>query len=243
MTDDPRRRNGEGMKNTAAFRRVVAAAGLVLTALMMVGSTIFAPEFPADRADQLAAIAEGGSLATTSAFLFVLAQLPFVAAVLGIGHLLRARSPRLSNIGTTLALVGAFGHSFYGGITMAQVAMAADEPNRAVHVAVLDQVESEPVVAFIAMGLLGTVLGILLLSLGVFRAGVGPRWVGPALWAFLIVEFAGQGLTEWASHVAVVLYVAAFVGLAVTVWRSSDRSWTVAGDDAVTAAPPREAFA
>lgn len=225
------------MKNTASFRRAAAAAGLVTTALLMVVSTVLAPEFPADRTEQLAAFADSGRLATTSAFTFALAQLPFIAAVLGIGHLLRSRAPRLSNVGTTLALVGAFGHSVYGGVSMTQLVMAADEPNRAVHVAVLDQLESGPAVVFMAMGLLGTVLGILLLSIGLFRAGVGPRWVGPALWAFLVVEFAGHAVTEWASHVAVVLYVASFVALAVTVWRSDTHTW------ALPSATPRPADA
>ena len=38
----------------------------------------------------------------------------------------------------------------------------------------------------------GTVVGTLVLSIGVFRAQVGPRWVGPALWAFLLLEFVGS---------------------------------------------------
>lgn len=150
---------------------------------------------------------------------FTLAQLPFIAAVLGIGHLLRDRAPLVSNLGTTLAVIGAFGHSVYGGITMVQVTMAADEANRPVHAETLTQVESGPAVAFMAMGLLGTVLGILLLAIGLWRAHVAPRWAGPVLGAFLVIEFAGSAISDWASLVSVVLYVAAFTGLAVTIWR------------------------
>lgn len=222
------------MKNTATFRRTAAAAGLVSTALMMVVSILLAPEFPSDRVEQLAAIDVGGDLAATSAFLFALAQLPFIAAVLGVGHLLRARSPRLSNLGTSLGLIGAFGHSVYGGVSMVQLAMAADRRNHTVHAAVLDQVESGPAVAFMAMGLLGTVLGILLLSIGVFREHLGPRWVGPALWAFLVVEFAGSAVSDWSSHLSVLLYVAAFIALAATVWHSDEQAWAVTTEPAPT---------
>jgi hypothetical protein len=217
------------MKNTATFRRTAAAAGLVTTVLLMIVSTVLAPEFPAGSAAQLAAIDEGGFRAAVSAFGFTLAQLPFIVGVLGIGHLLRDRAPRLSNVGTGLAVVGGFGHAVYGGVTMLQLEMAADVANRAVHARMLEQLESGPAVAFMAMGLFGTVLGVLLLSIGLFRAGVGPRWVGPALWAFLVVEFAGHAVSDWGSHLAVILYTAAFGAIAVTIWQSSEQSWARAG--------------
>jgi hypothetical protein len=215
------------MKNTATFRRAAAAAGLLTTVLLMIVSTVLAPEFPAGFAAQLAAIDEGGTRAAVSAFAFALAQLPFIVGVLGIGHLLRDRAPRLSNIGTSLAVVGGFGHAVYGGVTMLQLEMAGDVANRAVHARMMEQLESGPAVAFMAMGLLGTVLGLLLLSIGLFRAGVGPRWVGPALWAFLVVEFVGSAVSEWSSHLAVILYTAALAAVAVTIWRSSEQGWSI----------------
>jgi prepilin signal peptidase PulO-like enzyme (type II secretory pathway) len=64
------------------------------------------------------------------------------------------------------------------------------------------------------VGLAGTVLGLLLLSIGLFRTGLGPRWVGPALWTFLVVEFVGGALSEYASYVSSVLLLVAFFGLA-----------------------------
>jgi hypothetical protein len=88
---------------------------------------------------------------------------------------------------------------FFGGISIAMLAMAADAPHRAIHTDLLEQIESGPAAVFMAMGLLGSVLGILLLGIGLFRAHVIPRWVQIMLWAFLVVEFAGSALSEWAS--------------------------------------------
>lgn len=224
------------MKNTATFRRASAAIGLIATSLLMIVSTVLAPEFPAGFADRLAAINEGGSQAAISAFAFALAQLPFIVGMLGVGHLLRDRAPRLSNVGTALAVIGGFGHAVHGGVTMLQLEMAGDAANRAVHAQMLEQLESGPAVAFMVMGLLGTVLGLLLLSIGLFRAGVGPRWVGPALWAFLAIEFAGSAISEWSSHLSVIAYTAAFFVLAATTWRSPEETWTAA--DPVTAPEP-----
>ncbi len=226
------------MKNPSTFRRQAASVGLVTTAVLMLVSTSLSPPFPGNFEDLLAEIDAAGSSATISAVAFTLAQLPFVAAVLGIGHLLRGRSPLLSNLGTTLALVGAFGHSVYGGVAMVQLTMAGDEANRAVHADTLTGVESGPAVAFMAMGLIGTVLGILLLAIGLWRARVSPRWVAPVLGAFLVVEFAGQSVSEWASQVSIVLYLAAFTALAVTIWRSPAEDW--ASGTGVAQAPVSE---
>ena len=76
-----------------------------------------------------------------------------------------------------------------------------------------------------AAGLLGTVLGVLLLSIALFRSRTGPRWVGPVLWAFLVVEFVGSNLSEWASPVSVALYAVALGAIALTVHRSPAAAW------------------
>lgn len=208
------------MRNTATFRRAAAAACLVTTALLTLVSVVLAPPFPGNVTDMLAEVDKAGTSAVISAFAFTLAQLPFIVGVLGLGRLIRTRAPVLSSLGTTLAVIGGFGHAVFGGVSMVQLSMAADVPNRAVHVEILEQVESGPAVAFMAMGLLGTVFGILLLSIGLFRARVVPRWVPVALWAFLGVEFVGANFSEWASVASVLLYLATFTTIAVVIWRS-----------------------
>jgi len=213
------------MRNSATFRRTAAAVALVATALLSVVSNVLAPPFPGDVIEQLAEIDKAGTSATISAFTFALAQLPFIVGVLGIGHLLRDRAPVLSNVGTTLAVIGGFGHSVYAGVTMLQLEMAADAPNRAAHAQVLEQLESGPTVAFMAMGLLGTVLGILLLSIALFRTRVVAQWVPVALWAFLIGEFVFSNFTDWADPISGLLYVVAFTAIAATVWRSPATLW------------------
>lgn len=220
-------RDDQPMTNTASFRRGAAALGLVTTAMLMIVSTVLAPEFPNGFDARLAAVEDAGTGGAVSAFAFTLAQLPFIAAVLGIGHLIRSSAPRLSNLGTTLALVGAFGHAVYGGVSMTMLHMADDRPNRAVHVATLESLESGPTVAFMVMGLLGTVLGLLLLAVGLWRARVSARWVAPALGAFLVIEFAGGAVSAWSSHLSALIYTAAFLSLAATVRRSPEDSWSI----------------
>lgn len=214
------------MKNTATFRRNAAAIGLVSTAILSTLSTMTAPEFPAGGAERLDAIAANLSSSAVSAAAFTLAQLPFIAAVLGLGHLLRSHAPVLSNVATTLALLGAFGHTVFGGGSLLYVSMAADETQHATYGALIDDFESSPAMTFAAIGLVGTVLGLILLAVGLWRAQVGPRWVPIALGAFILVEFVGASVSDWASQAASVIYLVSFTALAVAVWRTPAQDWT-----------------
>ena len=108
------------------------------------------------------------------------------------------------------AVLGAFGH--------------------AVHADVLSGLDSGPAVPFMAMGVLGTVLGLVLLGIAVWRAGLGPRWLGPVLVVFVVVEFAGAGLSVWAGYASAVLFLVGFLTLAATVARSASAVWTTASE-------------
>ena len=227
------------MKNPATFRRTAAFIGLVGSAALLLVSTAFQPEFPSGFEERLAAIDEGGTGAAVSAITFTLAQLFLLAGVLGIGHLLRSRTPLLSNLGTSLALIGAFGHSVYGGVSLVMLEMASDTANTEVHAGILETVESGPAIAFMAAGLIGTVVGLLLLSMGIWRARLEPRWLAPALWVFLVVEFAGSALSEWSSLVSTVIYAVVMTTLGVMVLRSDASTWEVGQTPADLGAAPR----
>jgi len=200
--------------------RMLVAVSLGVTAVLSVASVILAPDLPADFADRIRSIGDAGVTATASAVTFTLAQLPFLVAVVGIGAMLRQSTPRLAAAGATLAVLGGFGHTVFGGIALVQLAMADDLANAAVHGEVLERVESSVAVVFMALGLLGTVLGLLLLSIGLWRAQAVPRWIPATIWAFLVVEFVGSGLSETAAYVASLCYLVAFGGLAAGVLRA-----------------------
>ncbi len=202
--------------------RLLAAASLVLTALLSIVSVLLQPEFPADPADRLAAIDEAGSTATVSILAFALTQLPFLVAVVAIAFVAAAGARRTAIIGGVLAVLGGFGHAVFSGIGLSQLAMADDAANREAMGEVITRIESGPAVVFMAAGLLGTVLGLVLLGVALFRSRVVPRWIPVALWLFLVMEFVGSGLTEWASPAAGLLYLAAFTGIARQIVRGSD---------------------
>lgn len=207
------------MQNPSHVPRRVAAISLVLTAGLMVVSTALAPPLNGGGADQLAAVNAAAGSATVSAMCFTMAQLFFVVGMVGVGQLLWTRTPVLATCGVALAVLGGFGHTVHGGVTMVRLQMASDVTHHTTHAAVLQQLQSGSAASFMLMGLLGTVLGILVLSIGLFRSPVVSRWVPAALWVFLFLEFVGSGLVEWAGLASGVFYVIALVALASTLWR------------------------
>ena len=214
------------MNDLARRRRTLAASGLVLAALLSVMWTLLEPPFPSGYAARLAAVQEAGTTALVSAAVFALSQLPMLVAVVAMGRLARDASPRLAGTGTALAVVGAFGHSVFAGVSLVSVLMARDVENRDVHAALLEELEGEPaVMLFAAAGLLGTVLGLLLLSVALWRSGAVARWIPPVIWAFLVVEFVGANLSDYATYVAGTCLVIAFGALAHAVMSSPPQIW------------------
>ena len=90
--------------------------------------------------------------------------------------------------------------------------------------------------AAIAAGLLGTVIGLVLLGIALFRSRAVPRWIPVALWLFIFTEFVLTNFSDWASPAAALLYVAALTGIAVQLVRS-DASVRQPGDELVPATP------
>jgi hypothetical protein len=214
------------MKDTALFRRDAAALGLLLAAVLSAASVVLAPEFPSGADARLAAIDDGGAPAAASAALFVAAQLPLLAGLLGIAHLLRGRAPVLSNLGGSLGVVGTFGHSVFGGISLTYVVMAAHPDDRATYATLLDRIESTPIMIFALLGTVGTVLGTLLLAIGLFRTRIVPPWIPVTLGLFLVAEFVGTGLSDSASYLSAVLVILAFGSIAREVHRSPRDAWS-----------------
>lgn len=198
--------------------RLTTAVCLASTALLSTLWTLLEPEYLADPVAELASLADAGPTALVSALAFLLSQLPFAVGMVGLALWLRPVSPRLAVAGGIAALLGAFGHAVIGGVMLLQLLMADKAEHREAYAALLGDLESwPPLLPFFAAGLLGTVLGVVLLSIAFFRSRREPRWVGPALWAFVLVEFVGSNLSEWATYLAALLFLSSLGALALTL--------------------------
>ena len=207
-----------------AWRPVVppklAVLCLVATVVLTSASVALMPELPDTNDDLLQSLAKAPAQAAVAAASFTLSQLFLIGAVLAIGDIARAGAPRLIGTGMVLALVGAFGHSVFGGLRLALFGMLT-ESGRAEYAAALDRTYDSPMMLFAALGLLGTVIGLLLLAIGLLRSRTVAPWIPACLFAFLVLEFVGSNLSSWASLAAVALYAAALLGIAAVVIRGA----------------------
>jgi DMSO/TMAO reductase YedYZ heme-binding membrane subunit len=219
------------MRNPATYRRGAAALCLVLAGVLSATFIVLAaaPGWGSDGVARLQAVADAGGRATASFLAFVTYQLPLMIGLLGVAHLLRGRTPLLANLGGTLAAVGAIGYAVYGGSQLIIPAMVADQANLELFAQL--RADAEPLTEpFAALGMVGSVVGLLLLSIALWRAKLGPRWIPVTLWVFFAVEFVGTAISPAAGPVSAALLLVALVSLGVLVQRSPVSAWTSAVD-------------
>ena len=127
--------------------------------------------------------------------------------------------PDRPTIGGVLTVLGGFGHAVFSGAEMARQAMATDPDANA---AAAGQLQSfPPLMPFMMIGLIGTVVGLVLLGIAHLRSGVAPRWTGPVLLAFVFVEFVGSNFTQWATYLSGLLLLGARGGLVTGLMRNA----------------------
>jgi hypothetical protein len=217
------------VKDTATFRRTAVATSLVAAPVLALLSTALQPPFVEGYADRLADLDEAGVAGWLSNATFIVMQVPMLVAFLGIAHLLRHRTPRLANVAAALGVLATFGEAVMGGLGMAYLTMAGDAGNRELFAGVWEQVEGSPVMLFAMVGFLGTVLTIVLLSIGVFRSRIVPRWVPALVWAFLLLEFVGSNLSAFASYAGGLCLLVAYGALAAHVRHTPREEWDAPG--------------
>jgi hypothetical protein len=159
--------------------------------------------------------------ATTVAVLtFAYAQLPLAVGMVGVARLIGTRAKVLGILTAVFGVLGVFGQTVGAGRMLLVQRMAADPEHADVYTGLLMQ-EPGPVDGpFRLLGLLGTVLGLVLLSAGLLKGRVGPRWIPVVLLAFVVVQFIGSNITVWAGPTSAALFLLAFAALAVVVWRT-----------------------
>ncbi|MDV3223056.1 hypothetical protein [Intrasporangium sp.] len=211
------------MSSTERAQRITFSGSLVVCAVLTVVSTSLMPDFSGGSTDRLEAIAAAGTSATVSAMLFTIAQLFFAIGVVGVARVVGDRAPVLAALGATAAVLSAFGHAVYGGVGLTMVDMAKDTANHEAYAAVLAAGETGLMIPFLVMGLLGTVLAIVLTAAALWRSRVAARWLPAALVGFVVLEFAGSALSEWASYAAGLLFLVGFLSLAGIVARAPER--------------------
>lgn len=188
----------DGTMLAERLQEQVAGVCLIAGSLLMAASTFL--EF-----------AEGTRFA--AGFVGVLAYLCFIPALLGIARLLRERAPRLSVVGTLVAICGCGGGvAFEAAILHEWAARAAGLPEAQV-AALLEIVKGRVFPALLIFGIQFS-LSLLVLGVGLVKTAVVPKWV-PALivCGALLFPLGHIGRIEPIMHLADFLLVVPMIWL------------------------------
>ncbi|HEX2728916.1 MAG TPA: DUF4386 family protein, partial [Rubrobacteraceae bacterium] len=163
------------------FRRTLAGLALIAAPLAFGGSDVIRLSIEGgvgEGREQLAAIAANPGLWQVAAALNMIGVILFVPAVLGLMHLMRERSVVFGHLGGALALIGLLGwaahnRGYYGFLGAA----STSEIERSQMAGFIEHSMMTPnTIYYVLMFLVGSTFGMLLLSIGLYRARVTHRW-------------------------------------------------------------------
>jgi hypothetical protein len=178
----------------------------------LLGVTLL-PKFPNDdAAASLTGIAAQPNRWLIANLLLLASFLLIIPALLTLTEHLRIRAPRLGPIAGWVSVVGFALHLGLVGFVMAQLPLARSGAQGAE--AVAEQMFSSP--AFIALlvpMLLTTTVGLVLLTVAVWRTAIAPRWAALTLTAGIVWDFAAPEEITGVQISGVGIFVFLAIGL------------------------------
>lgn len=208
------------------FRRTLAGLSLIAAPLAgLIGGLIF-PPLPDDTAGTLAGISEHSGRFLIANFLFLAAFALMVPAVLGIMHLLRNRAVVLGHIGGGLFLLGSFLHAAVIGFALVQLPIAASGGDTGQIVALNEETyASTAFLLLLALMLIPSVLGSLILAVAVWRARVAPVWVAVVIVVGVATDFVVPDGLNLQPDLYFAFTLLGFGWIGLKVLRTSDAQW------------------
>lgn len=188
--------------------RRLQAAALVAAPLVGLATTLVWPHTPVDVGERLEVLAGAAGRTQLAHLLNLLTILLFVPAVAGMHRLLQPHRPRGAAVGTGLVAAGLVGWSGVLALGSAELQVARTLTGDAAVTAAQALPASLVAVAMTAMFLLCTFLGLVVLTVAQWRAGVVPGWVPAAVGVAVVGDIVASTVTAVAVAVWVLLTVA-----------------------------------
>lgn len=174
--------------------RRLAALCLLLAPLLEVVEAALSPLRDTTTAADISAIAAHQQRFTISVVAGLLSTLLYVPAFLGASRLTAARNPRLTAVATALLVLAMLG---FAGVRMGQgfeLAAVHEHTSPSVAGKLLDATAgTAPGAMLMAVFLLGSTLGLWLLSIALWRSRSVPRPAALALAAFPLIDLGVKG--------------------------------------------------
>jgi hypothetical protein len=183
--------------NARDLPTTAVALSLVLAPLFALASALVAPALKSDHGAQLEVISQHPDRWYAFSVLLLIGSILLVPALLGVAGLVRERCSRLGDLGGGLAVLGfaiAIGHVM---TLLVMWQMGAQGADHAEMTALLDRFENAAGANIVfAVGGLATVVGTVLLSIGLIRGRVVPSWAAIALSVAVVLDLAGYSASS-----------------------------------------------
>jgi uncharacterized protein DUF4386 len=202
------------LSDPARFNRTVLGGSMIGAALTMLGASLFWPAIKSDESAQIAAIAQHPARYYLCTILILASSMLLVPAIIGLMRLSAERSPRLTNIGGTLAVLGsliAVGDSTSQLVIWQMAARGADRAQMAALLHRFDNVAGAALV--FTVGGLSVMIGMVLLSIALYRSRTVPAWAAAGLPVGTVLNVVG-----FTSGSVGILIVSSVVLLASLGW-------------------------
>jgi hypothetical protein len=193
------------------------AVSMVAAPVFLVASALVSPQLKSDEGAQLRIIAAHPTRWYWFTLLLLIGSILLVPALLGIAALVHERSPRLAEIGGSLAVLGsliAIGDVMSQFVSWQMVAKGADHDQMA---ALLHRFDNAAGVSVLfSVGGLMVLFGAVLLTIVLIRTSAAPAWaaVGLSLATLLnIVAFSSASAAGVAVSWVVLLAAMGYIGL------------------------------
>lgn len=203
------------------IRRITVGTVLILAPLVALAGALLSPQFTGGMEGELAFIAENPDRWLSSRFLNLISFLLFIPAVLGLTHLLRHRAVILGHLGAGLAVVGLYFHGVVIGYSLVEIPLV--ESGWEDLLAFSEQMYEHLAFTVILMPFLTFFLGLLLMSIAIWRARVAPLWIPAAIVVGLVSNFVAP--REVSPELMLILLLLGFGWLGVKILRMSSTEW------------------
>src|SRR4051794_13710662 len=180
------------LSDPARFARTAIGGSMIGSATLLLGASLAWPAIKSDEAAQIAVIAQHPGRYYPCTILILASSMLLVPALIGLMRMGAERSPVLSNLGGTLSVLGAMiaiGDSASQLVIWQMGARGADRAQMAALLQRFDNVAGSSIV--FSIGGLAIVVGVVLLSIALYRSRTVPAWASVGLVAGARLENRG----------------------------------------------------
>jgi hypothetical protein len=212
--------------NVANFRRTTAGLCLLAAPALFFAALIVTPQPSGSAAAQLGSFAQHRGPLLAGNLVGIASAILFVPALFGLLHQIRTRGVVYAHIAGILVVYSLVVAAALAGVNLMFWEMTKPGMNRAAMISLLDGIEHQPVAAPLLAGHYLFVLGIILLAVALWRAGIRPRWAAilVALAPVLAITLTPAGALA-SGLVSGAIGVTGFAALGLGLLTEPDAVW------------------